>query len=546
MDEKQKKRQVIKISVFITSIFVIFLSVTYAFINLTLQGTKKQVITAGNLELDLIEDENNISISNALPMYDEVGMIQEPFTFRLKNKGTTDVNYTLKLVDITTGTTENKLQTSDVKYYLTKDGTGTLALLSTLTDGHVESGTIAGNQTIEYTLRLWIDASVTENSRISGKSLSYRIDVEASQGIAKLSFTDQLENIVQESTSTFPDFSKISSVTNGRGIYKYKEDGVDIYYWRGKVSEAEGADNHVLFAGYCWEIVRTTKTGGIKMIYDGEPVESNGVQTCPNIGTASQLTSTSKFNSSYNDNAYVGYMYGLTGVSTELSGPQCIKKNSAGTAAEVGAEATETECKQSGGKWATTAYEATHANVVNSTIKEAIDAWFSTSRLNTEENLKKIEDAVYCSDRSIDTSSGTGLGYGTNKTYYSAYNRLYTNKTPRLECTNENDRFTVREENGNGDLTYPVGLLTEDEMALAGGVYGASNSDYYLYTKQEYWALSPYYFDSSVANEFGVGSGGYLFYFYVNNPRGVRPVVSLAAGTEITGIGTEASPFEVK
>jgi len=201
MNEKQKKKQVIKISVFITSIFVIFLSVAYAFINLTLQGTKKQVITAGNLELDLIEDENNITLTDALPIYDEVGMIQDAFTFRLKNKGTTDVNYTLKLVDITTG---DKLETSDVKYYLTKDGTGTPALLSTLTDGQVDSGTIAGNQTIEYTLRLWIDASVTENSRISGKSLSYRIDVETSQNIECVEIAETSPNVPELTSGMIP------------------------------------------------------------------------------------------------------------------------------------------------------------------------------------------------------------------------------------------------------------------------------------------------------------------------------------------------------
>jgi len=201
MDEKQKKKRVIKISVLVISIFVIFFSITYAFINLTLQGTKRQVITAGNLQIDLIEDENNITLTNALPMYDEVGMIQEPFTFRLKNKGTTDINYTLKLSDITTG---DKLETSDVKYYLTKDGTGTPALLSTLTDGQVDSGTIVENQTIEYTLRLWIDASVTENSRISGKSLSYRIDVEAGKKMVD-------ENGCEVLTETTPNAPELTS-----------------------------------------------------------------------------------------------------------------------------------------------------------------------------------------------------------------------------------------------------------------------------------------------------------------------------------------------
>ncbi len=180
--EKNQKRQVAKIAVFITSIFVIFLSVTYAFINVTLAGTKRQVITAGDISLVLEEDENNLTIENALPMYDEVGMVQgDPFTFRLVNNGTTSVNYTVKLVDITTGS--DKLSTSDVKYYLTKEGSGTPALLSSLTDGVIDSGTITGRKTIHYTLRLWIRDDVTDNSAISGKSLSYRIDVNANQEV---------------------------------------------------------------------------------------------------------------------------------------------------------------------------------------------------------------------------------------------------------------------------------------------------------------------------------------------------------------------------
>ena len=178
--DQEKKKGIIKISVFITSIFVIFLSVTYAFINVTLTGTKRQVITAGNVSSVLEEDENNLTIENALPMYDEVGMVQKnPFTFRLVNNGTSSMNYTIKLVDITTGS--NKLLTSDVKYYLTKEGSGTPALLSSLSDGVIDSGTISGEQTINYTLRLWIRDGVTDNKAISGKSLSYRIDVDASQ-----------------------------------------------------------------------------------------------------------------------------------------------------------------------------------------------------------------------------------------------------------------------------------------------------------------------------------------------------------------------------
>ena len=39
----------------------------------------------------------------------------------------------------------------------------------------------------------------------------------------------------------------------------------NIYYFNGAVE-----NNNVLFGGYCWKIVRTTDTGGVKMIYNGK------------------------------------------------------------------------------------------------------------------------------------------------------------------------------------------------------------------------------------------------------------------------------------
>jgi len=160
-------------------LLILVIGGTYAFINLTLTGTKRQVITAGTLSLELKEDDNNLTIQNAMPMYDEVGLIQDAFTFRLINNGTTSANYKVKLVEIGTGT----LSKSDVKYGLTKDGEKTIGLLSDLpASGVIDSGVIgASPETIEYSLRLWIKDDVTDNSAISGKSLSYRVDVEVGQ-----------------------------------------------------------------------------------------------------------------------------------------------------------------------------------------------------------------------------------------------------------------------------------------------------------------------------------------------------------------------------
>ena len=174
MENNKKKTLAIVLSIFAITIVI---GATYAFVTRTLTGTKKVTLTAGTLSL-VLDEKNAITISDALPMYDQVGMMQEEvFEFDLINNTTNPTDYTLKLQKVSTA---NELSTSDVKYYLTKDGVGTPALLSTLTDGVVDTGTIEGNDTIEYTLRLWISDAVTDNNAISGKSLSYRIDVEAS------------------------------------------------------------------------------------------------------------------------------------------------------------------------------------------------------------------------------------------------------------------------------------------------------------------------------------------------------------------------------
>ena len=167
MEEKNKKRRIAKITVFITSIFVIFMSVTYAFITQVLTGEKQVVVSAGVLDL-VLEEENAITISDAYPMYDQVGMIQKDvFNFRLVNKTNNPTDYVLKLQKVETA---NELSEDDVKYYLTKEGVGTPALLSTLTNNVVDTGTIEGKDTIEYTLRLWIDSKLTSIDAIAGKS----------------------------------------------------------------------------------------------------------------------------------------------------------------------------------------------------------------------------------------------------------------------------------------------------------------------------------------------------------------------------------------
>jgi len=175
MDKKQK-RKVAKISIFITSVFIIFLSISYAFINQTVFGIKRHMITSGNLKIEL-EEEKELTIENAMPIYDEVGMIQESFNFRLVNYNKHGASYIVKLVDITAG---EKLDAHLVKYGLIKEENQRIDYLSNIEDDIIDVGFIHGYETIHYSLRLWIDANVEDENLIKDKSLRYRVEVELS------------------------------------------------------------------------------------------------------------------------------------------------------------------------------------------------------------------------------------------------------------------------------------------------------------------------------------------------------------------------------
>ncbi|MFA6753028.1 MAG: hypothetical protein WCR93_02005, partial [Bacilli bacterium] len=131
---------------------------------------------------------------------------------------------------------------------------------------------------------------------------------------------------------------------------------------------------------------------------------------------------------------------------------------------------------------------------------------------------------------------------------YAMYKDRNTYDKQFKKCAQKNDRFTVSDESiGNKDLTYPVGLMSADEISLAGMKYVTVNSTNYLYTNQYYWSLSPALLSSGIARVWYVYSTGYLDRYRVNNTGGLRPVVSLASTTKITGgSGTSTNPYIVE
>ena len=336
-------------------------------------------------------------------------------------------------------------------------------------------------------------------------------------------------------------FSNISSDTNGKGIYEIastKNDTYPIYYYRGAVD-----NNNVKFAGFCWKAIRTTDTGGVKMIYNGTPDASGN---CTNkTGTGTQINSSGS--TLYSDKKLpsdVGYMYYTGGYS--YSGKSASDLSLAyiygNDITYSGGTYTLIDTMTSTGTWATDyntltnnhytcfstgttctsvyylyytssskayyitlrngkkvedaldeMFNGSNINTTNSGPKNQVDNWYSA---NLSDYTSYIEDTIYCNDRSINKINGLNQSGGDISITFESGIRVFSTYTPTLTCTRTLDKFTVSSLLGNGALTYPIGLLSTDEVMYAGGKYGTNNNTYYLYNGNNYWTLSPQNFGS--------------------------------------------------
>ena len=281
------------------------------------------------------------------------------------------------------------------------------------------------------------------------------------------------------------DYSKINSEMNGEGVYLFdatKNDTHPVYFFRG----THNLNNNLLYAGLCWKIVRTTETGGVRIVYNGTPVNGKCTNT---TGTNTQI-GTSKFNNNSDKKQYVGYMFG------DDTNP--------------------------------------YQNTNDSDIKKYIDNWYKTNIKDKgfESSLDKA--SIYCGDRTEGSVSGDWQ-------YYAGYDRTEVSN-PALSCSS-NDSYSV--EAGNIKLTYPVALLSVDDVNLSGGNWGGNNSNYYLYTNSWYWLLNPASWNSAgTARVLDVRSIGDIDRHEVDSIAGVRPVVTLKGELPVLeGDGSQDKPF---
>ena len=334
----------------------------------------------------------------------------------------------------------------------------------------------------------------TVNNITSGKTCSITFKEDNPFTSGTLTYQLYKDKTTRLTSARGTGYNSVYTTNNTKTLYTSTENGTTVYYFAGNAT-----DNWVKFGKNAsnqdlyWRIIRTNSDGSVRLLYHG----TSTTATDAYIGT-------STFNSSANNIAYVSYMYG-----------------------NLGSVANARE------------------NTTDSTIKTIIDNWYKDN-LNTNYGKYLSTTAVYCNDRS--TSDNTNFG---------AYTRLITNKTPSYDCTATEDKFTVDTSTGNGKLTYPIALMTADEVSFAGGVYGKDAETWYYYNSANksstgetwWWLLSPYRWFISYANVFfvyGSARPGYLNDSDVNSAYGVRPVISLKSCTLYsTGDGSATNPYTI-
>ena len=350
-------------------------------------------------------------------------------------------------------------------------------------------------------------------------------------------------------TLTSTDFAKVTTASD-KGMYKAQDDLGTSYYFRGAVDNnwvkygkytkdtfltidnndntslvesCNGLDNCLKIASkgddMYWRIIRVNGDNSIRMIYAGTSAPDNNTKVVmtESANNSGYIRATSagmsKFNQKRDSAEYVGYKYTI--------GEQ-------------------------------------HGTSQSSGIKTYLDNWYA-NYTNLNSTGTKITDQIYCNDRTASTSevaysttnyttltswNSTGTTY-----YYGAYGRIVKDNNPMLTCAVDSDRFTVNKINskGNGTLTYPVGLITADEVAMAGGKFGSSNenSSYYLYTNQYYWAGSSSICNGSSSIDLVVGDDGSLGSGRIAVNRGVRGVVSISSESKLLGSGTYNDVYTV-
>ena len=330
------------------------------------------------------------------------------------------------------------------------------------------------------------------------------------------------------------DLSTIA--TTNEGMYAYTEGSNQTYYFRGAVDNnwvkyGKFKEDFVVYRGYLDENTNTD------VFYDGSNVnyiDYNSLSEC-NTGVDENLHgSTYNYNCKAITLAETGDdMYwriiridGSNQIRMIYSGSTPPSQSTSvvmtGAKTMMGMSAYNTEYDHAeyvGFKYTSGSQRGTSTD---STIRTYLNNWYT--KYFQDNTISKKVNTTFCNDRN---TSSTWASTGSSFPYASIERLNATPPVPTFDC-NTNDLFTEN-----------LGLITADEMVLAGAKFFEYNANFYLNNEMAYWSGSPLEFSSNGANVIDLNSFFGLTCDDVNYAYGgARGVVSLSSNAKLSGSGT--------
>ena len=485
------------IFVILACILLIGITVSFAYYLASIQGEGKSITLKSKNLKITFTESNNLSGENMSPGWSKTS------TFTVKNESNSTYKYNIAIKDlvntfVTTGYLQYKITSADGGYNMSEFKD--IPKSSTPKNEVLAySIEIAKGKTQTYSVEFIYQNTTEDQSADMGKELSGTLYIE--EGTVKAFDGGTLAEAIMFYNPTIQTRSSFDSVfteTNTGTLYKATESIASSPAKDVYYFAGDAKNNWVKFANHYWRIIRTNHDESIRLLYSG---------TSPD--TTEGYIGISAFNSTKETPNYVGYMYGTSGT-----------------------------------------LDSNRTNENDSTIKTYIDNWYSANLSNYSQFIST--EAVYCNDRKAPS-------YSTSSSFdYYVRTRLNAGN-PTYDCEDIKDAFSGS--NSEAKLTYPIGLMTADEITYAGGYKATSLTSpyawYYLNSAggsitgtRGWWSLSPMRWSGSYAYSWIVDASdrpGYLGYIYVSLSGGVRPVISLK-GNLIwkSGDGSSASPYEVE
>ena len=579
----QKKQTILVVA----SLLVVVLSVTLAYFTAQIIGKGKDVsVSSADLKIIFTDSDGAISGSNIEPGWSDTK------TFTIENKSNETYKYNIVIQDlintfVTKGYLQYKITSTNGGYNMTefKDVPKSSAPKDTILTYSVSIPVgVTQSYTVEfkYANDESVDQSIDMNKKLSGKLfitegskptlLSQILEDNPTRNTRSNNNNGTNDFATPLTTTTtgtlFKSTESITGITDSpKEVYYYAGNttnnwvkfgktnknectynGSTVLYFNGSSIESVKNESQCLSSKICklgdqygvgetvtedfctsqgaewtnqnatwngtstediyWRIIRTNHDGSIRLLYVGTSPDT----TTGNIGE-------SDFNTSDNSPKYVGYKYGED-----------------------------------------TSLDTIRNNTTDSTIKTFIDSWYQNNLINYTKYLST--SAVYCNDR----SEGTGQTYNyvsspSSQFNFASYYRMDWDTdgaklNPSYNCKDIRDAFSV--DNTSAKLTYPVSLMTADEIVFAGGATYYNNEMNTPYAwfisnsagtqvSSNWWSLSPSLWNGSRALVWYWNSDNvYLDNYYVSATNAVRPVISLKSCIKYsTGNGTPETPYEI-